>query len=66
MQNFTPPISPSWTVRALELIKLMLRVLVRRGYPGTAVPDFRWSEMRSIDFEGEDTSLTEKQIKLFR
>ena len=66
MQNFTPPISPSWTVRALEFMKLMLGRLVRRGYPGTAVPAFRWTAMRSIDFEGEDTSLTEKQLGLFR
>jgi hypothetical protein len=66
MHNFTPPISPSWTVRALELIKLMFGLLVRRGHPGTTVPAFRWTAMRSIDFEGEDTSLTEKQIGLFR
>jgi hypothetical protein len=66
MQNFNPPITSSWTERLLERIGLMLRRLVRRGYPGTAVPTFRWNEMRSIDFEGEDTSLTEKQIGLFR
>lgn len=64
MQNFTPPGSASWMVRTLELLALTARRLVRRER--AVSPAFHWAKMRSIDFEGEDTSLTEDEIRLLR
>jgi hypothetical protein len=40
-----------------------------RYFRGAAVvqrPAIRWAEMKPIDFEGEDTSLTQEQIEVMK
>ena len=66
MQNVTPPISASWTARALGRIASAVRRLVQRFEHPHAAPFIHWAEMRSIDFEGEDTSLTEAELRRYR
>ena len=65
MQSLFPPVSSSWHLRARELLARALHVLADRLSP-TAPLGLRWADMRPIDFEGEDTSLTEAQLRHFR
>ena len=55
----SPTASPAWT--------LLFRFL--RHFRNSAVdgrPAIRWAEMKPIDFEGEDTSLTQEQLEILR
>jgi len=58
MQSLTPPLSASWLARARDLLFRLLRGS-SRDREGHVV----WVEMKPIDFEGEDTSLTETDLR---
>ena len=47
--------------------KLLTRVI--RAFIGEPVaerPEIRWAEMKPVDFEGEDTSLSQDHLALMR
>jgi len=55
----SPSASPAW-----ELLSWLLR-----HFKSAAVaerPAMRWSDMKPIDFKGEDTSLTQEQLEILR
>ena len=58
MHSFTPERSPSWRDRARELLSRLLHPLTRQPRDFVA-----WADMQPIDFEGEDTSLTERDLR---
>lgn len=49
---------PSWRARALELLNRLLR-----RHADDARRFVVWAEMQPIDFEGEDASLTERELR---
>jgi len=54
-----------WHRRVLEPILRAVRALAARGTP--APSRFRgWTGLRSIDFDGEDESLTQAQLGLLK
>ncbi len=59
MPSFPPP-TPAVRVRLPGVLGRLLRRLVprRREWPCFV----SWAEMRPIDFDGEDTSLTEAEL----
>jgi hypothetical protein len=61
MQHQTPAMSPSWGGRVRALLSRLFH-LTRRDAPALAVR----GEMQPIDFEGEDTSLTERDLKIMK
>ncbi|MGZ3447705.1 MAG: hypothetical protein ACXU88_18625 [Myxococcaceae bacterium] len=65
MHSSIPSFSPSWHLRARELLARALHRLADRLTPRPAA-GLCWAEMRPIDFEGEDTSLTEADLRHFR
>lgn len=63
MQSLTGSVSR--TVRPAR--DVLARVL--RSFRSAAVaerPAIRWAEMRPIDFQGEDTSLTQEHLEVLR
>jgi hypothetical protein len=54
-------IPSSWWRRVRALLSLLLRPLVRD--PGRPMA---WADMKPIDFEGEDGSLTERDLRLMK
>ena len=61
MKRFTAAPS-SWSRRrARELLTLLLRPLQRDSHR-----PFVWADMQPIDFEGEDGSLTERDLRLMK
>ena len=60
MHGHNRRLSPSWRARARELLARLLRQ--RQGPPHFVV----WAEMRPIDFEGEDSSLRERDLQLMK
>jgi len=61
MQSFPPEPSSSWRLRVRALLTRLLRPLghdTRRFVV--------WADMQPIDFEGEDSSLTERDLRLMK
>lgn len=61
MQSLMPAPSSSWRTRARELLTWLARSR-RRDTRRFVV----WAEMRPVDFEGEDTSLGERDLQLMK
>jgi hypothetical protein len=61
MQTLPSVLSLSWTARVMALLARIFRVHPERSYPPRP-----WADMKPIDYEGEDGSLTEKQIRLMK
>ena len=61
MKSFTPAPSSWWRRRARELLTLLLRAPARDTHR-----QFAWADMQPIDFEGEDSSLTESDLRLLK
>ena len=61
MKSFTPAPSSWWRRRARELLTLLLRAPGRDTHR-----QFAWADMQPIDFEGEDSSLTESDLRLMK
>jgi hypothetical protein len=63
MQSITgsvsSPSNPTWEFLARVVRYFAAAPVVQR-------PSIRWEEMKPIDFQGEDTSLTQEQISLMR
>ena len=64
MQRFTGSVSTPSPQPASGRISRLLRPF--RGRAADERPDLRWAEMRPIDFDGEDTSLTQEQLAVLR
>ena len=60
MQSLTPT-SASWLARARELLRRLVHPLGRDARLFVV-----WAEMQPIDFDGEDTSLTERDLRLMK
>jgi hypothetical protein len=54
-------IPSSWWRRVRALLSLLVRPRVR--HPGPPMP---WADMKPIDFQGEDGSLTERDLRLMK
>jgi hypothetical protein len=61
MMSTVPAPSSSWRRRVRELLSFLLRPSVRDRRPSMA-----WADMQPIDFEGEDGSLTERDLRLMK
>jgi len=61
MQSLNPALSSSWSTRARGLL---LRLVHLWGRDARRFVD--WAEMKPIDFDGEDTSLTETDLRLMK
>jgi hypothetical protein len=59
MQSLNPTLV-SWRVRARELLAKFLRP---RHEPPRVM---HWADMQPIDFEGEDESLRERELRLMK
>ena len=55
----SPSTSPAWELLSRFLSYFRTASLTQR-------PAMRWAEMKPIDFEGEDTSLTQEQLDVLR
>jgi hypothetical protein len=64
MQRFTVSLSAPFSRPAPALFSRLLRAF--RGAPADERPAFPWAEMKPIDFDGEDTSLTQEQLAALR
>ncbi len=60
----TGSVSPSSPQRGGDVLSRLLRAFRSLAVAGR--PAMRWAEMRPIDFEGEDTSLTQEQLDVLR
>ena len=61
MQSFTPEPSASWRRRARAFLTRLLRPFAHEPRRFVA-----WADMQPIDFEGEDSSLTERDLRLMK
>jgi hypothetical protein len=63
MQSFSgtvsSPSNPTWEFLARVVRYFAAAPVVHR-------PAIRWEEMKPVDFQGDDTSLTQEQISLMR
>ena len=64
MQSLTEPVSSPTTSPSLEFFSRLLRYF--RSAAVAERPAIRWGEMKPIDFQGEDTSLTQEQLEVLR
>jgi hypothetical protein len=64
MQSNTESFSPPSTSPAWDALSRLLRLF--RSAAVAERPAIRWAEMRPIDFQGEDTSLTQEQLEVLR
>jgi hypothetical protein len=64
MQRLTGSISSPTTLTASDLFSWLLRSF--RSAAVVQRPAIRWAEMKPIDFQGEDTSLTQEQLEVLR
>ena len=55
----SPSTSPAWEILSRFLAYFRTASVAER-------PAIRWAEMKPIDFEGEDTSLTQEQLDVLR
>ena len=62
MQRYT--VSSSATSPVRELLSRLLQTF--RTASLAERPAMRWAEMRPIDFQGEDASLTQEQLAVLR
>ena len=60
MHSLTPTLLSSWRARARELLARLVRPHQDRA------SFVVWAEMRPIDFEGEDSSLRERDLRLMK
>src|SRR5262249_29524730 len=60
MQIPSPALSPSWAARAIALVLGFFRSDMEKSRPRAS------ADMKPIDYEGEDGSLTEKQLRLMK
>ena len=60
----TPSDSFSSHPRGRDVLPRLFRAL--RGASRDGRPAMRWAEMKPIDFEGEDSSLTQEQLEALR
>ena len=64
MQSLTESVSSPTTSPALAFFSRLLRYF--RSASEAERPAIRWGEMKPIDFQGEDTSLTQEQLEVLR
>lgn len=64
MQRLTGSISSPTTRTASDLFSWLLRSF--RSAAVVQRPAIRWAEMKPIDFQGEDASLTQQQLEVLR
>ncbi len=64
MQSLTDSLSSPSTSPVREILSWLLRQF--RSAAVTHRPAIQWAEMRPIDFEGEDTSLTQEHLAVLR
>ena len=64
MESYTGSAASRSNAEGWELLSRLVRY-----FRGTAVPErpaIHWTEMKPIDFEGEDTSLTQEQLEVLK
>ena len=59
MQPIVHPLTPSWRERTRAFLAWVVGLPPRDGRPTRSMA---WADMKPIDFEGEDTSLTEADL----
>lgn len=64
MQPLTGSLSSPTTRTASDLFSWLLRSF--RSAAVVQRPAIRWAEMKPIDFQGEDASLTQQQLEVLR
>lgn len=64
MQTVTQPVSSPSSSPAWELLSRFLSHFRTASLAGR--PAMRWAEMKPIDFQGEDTSLTQEHLDVLR
>ncbi|HUM09735.1 MAG TPA: hypothetical protein VLT82_02195 [Myxococcaceae bacterium] len=64
MQRFTGSVSSESPRHGREPVSRLVRAI--RSLAVAERPAMRWAEMTPIDFEGEDTSLTQEQLEVLR
>jgi len=64
MQVSPPSVSSSSQPRGRDVLPRLFRAF--RGLAVAGRPPMRWAEMKPIDFEGEDSSLTQEQLEALR
>jgi len=62
MPSLTESVSSPSTSPAVEVFSRLLRYF--RSASVAERPAIRWGEMKPIDFQGEDTSLTQEQLEV--
>jgi hypothetical protein len=60
MHSLTATLLSSWAARARDLLARLFR------HRSAAAHFVVWAEMRPIDFEGEDSSLRERDLRLMK
>jgi hypothetical protein len=63
MEPVAHPVTPAWRTRAR---KLLTRILPLTPHAPRQTRTMAWADMKPIDFEGEDTSLTEADLDLLK
>ena len=63
MQNVVGSVSPQ--VESRGFLSRVLRIFLRAEERAPR-PVFRWPDFRPIDFQGEDTSLTQAHLEILR
>jgi hypothetical protein len=64
MQTLTPSVSSPSSSSAWDILSRFLSYF--RTASLAERPAMRWAEMKPIDFQGEDTSLTQEQLDVLR
>lgn len=64
MKRVTGSVSSPGQHSVRELLTRVVRVFT--GEPVAESPEIRWAEMKPVDFEGEDTSLSQDHLALMR
>ena len=64
MQGNTGSSSSQWHRSSRELLARVVRLFTGESPAGR--PGLRWAEMKPVDFQGDDTSLTEAHLALMR
>lgn len=64
MQTVTPSVSSPSSSSAWDILSRFLSYF--RTASLAERPAMRWAEMKPIDFQGEDTSLTQEQLDVLR
>jgi len=64
MQSYTGSVTSRSNPEGWELLSRLVRYF--RGAAVAQRPAIRWGDMKPIDFQGEDTSLTQEQIGVMK